>query len=69
MGISSDVTKASEFVLVYEGTVCHVCQENIYQETTCPDNYTLEVFTNQEDIDARVVELNLTPAYSSPYEA
>ena len=63
MSISSDVTKVSEFVLVYEGTVCNVCQENVYQETTCPDNYTLETFETQEAIDARFAELNLTLTY------
>ena len=63
MSINSDVTKASEFVLVYKDGKCFVCQENIYQVTTCDDSFEMEIFTNMEDMESRAEELGLTPFY------
>jgi hypothetical protein len=61
MIIASDKTKASEFVLVYSGSFFYKCGKNINQETVCDDaTYTLETFTTQELIEARVSELGLT---------
>ena len=59
--INTDRTKETEWVMVYKDNLCYVHHDNHYQQTSCEgDEYKVETFTTETNMENRIISLGLT---------